>query len=70
MAALVGISVVKELGHHGGDRRDRTLGSAFAAEIGTMKVNEEVDALVIMGFDPMKFIALPKILAAVSCCRS
>jgi phospholipid/cholesterol/gamma-HCH transport system permease protein len=40
-------------------------GSAFAAEIGTMKVNEEVDALVTMGFDPVKFLAVPKVLAAM-----
>ena len=40
-------------------------GSAFAAEIGTMKVNEEVDALVTMGFDPVRFLAIPKVLAAM-----
>jgi phospholipid/cholesterol/gamma-HCH transport system permease protein len=40
-------------------------GSAFAAEIGTMKVNEEVDALVTMGFDPVKFLAVPKVLASM-----
>lgn len=40
-------------------------GSAFAAEIGTMVVNEEVDALHTMGFDPIRFLAVPKVLAAV-----
>ena len=40
-------------------------GSAFAAEIGTMVVNEEVDALSTMGFDPVRFLAVPKVLAAV-----
>jgi len=40
-------------------------GSAFAAEIGTMLVNEEVDALQTMGFDPVRFLAVPKVLAAV-----
>lgn len=40
-------------------------GSAFAAEIGTMKVNEEVDALQTMGFDPVRFLAVPKVLATV-----
>jgi phospholipid/cholesterol/gamma-HCH transport system permease protein len=39
-------------------------GSAFAAEIGTMVVNEEVDALNTMGFDPIRFLAVPKVLAA------
>jgi phospholipid/cholesterol/gamma-HCH transport system permease protein len=40
-------------------------GSAFAAEIGTMVVNEEVDALTTMGFDPIRFLAVPKVFAAV-----
>ncbi|MBU1610343.1 MAG: ABC transporter permease [Proteobacteria bacterium] len=40
-------------------------GSAFAAEIGTMKVNEEVDALVSMGLSPMRFLVLPKVLATM-----
>jgi phospholipid/cholesterol/gamma-HCH transport system permease protein len=38
-------------------------GSAFAAEIGTMKVNEEVDALTVMGFDITEFLVMPKIYA-------
>jgi len=41
-------------------------GSAFAAEIGTMKVNEEVDALIIMGFNPVRFLAIPKVFAAIA----
>jgi phospholipid/cholesterol/gamma-HCH transport system permease protein len=40
-------------------------GSAFAAEIGTMKINEEVDALTTMGIDPMHYLVLPRLLAAV-----
>lgn len=40
-------------------------GSAFAAEIGTMVVNEEVDALHTMGFEPIRFLAVPKIIATV-----
>ncbi len=40
-------------------------GSAFAAELGTMKVNEEIDALVTMGMDPVAFLALPRMVAAV-----
>jgi len=40
-------------------------GSAFAAEIGTMVVNEEVDALHTMGFEPIRFLAIPKIIATV-----
>lgn len=39
-------------------------GSAFAAEIGTMKISEEVDALFTMGFDPVRFLVVPKLVAA------
>jgi phospholipid/cholesterol/gamma-HCH transport system permease protein len=38
-------------------------GSAFAAEIGTMKVNEELDALTTMGLEPMRFLVMQRILA-------
>ena len=41
-------------------------GSAFAAEIGTMKVNEELDALTTMGLDPVRFLVTPRVLAAVA----
>lgn len=40
-------------------------GSAFAAEIGTMKVSEEVDALITIGLNPIKFLVVPKLLAIV-----
>ena len=40
-------------------------GSAFAAEIGTMKVNEEIDALTVMGLDPMRFLVLPRLAGAM-----
>jgi phospholipid/cholesterol/gamma-HCH transport system permease protein len=38
-------------------------GSAFAAEIGTMKVKEELDALTTMGLEPMRFLVVQRILA-------
>ena len=38
-------------------------GSAFAAELGTMKVNEEIDALETMALDPVQFLVAPKMLA-------
>jgi phospholipid/cholesterol/gamma-HCH transport system permease protein len=41
-------------------------GSAFAAEIGTMKVNEEIDALTTMGLEPVRFLVVPRVLAAVA----
>jgi phospholipid/cholesterol/gamma-HCH transport system permease protein len=40
-------------------------GSAFAAEIGTMKVNEEIDALTTMGLDPVRFLVITRVIAAV-----
>jgi phospholipid/cholesterol/gamma-HCH transport system permease protein len=40
-------------------------GSSFAAEIGTMQISEEVDALFTMGFDPTRFLVVPKIIASV-----
>lgn len=40
-------------------------GSAFAAEIGTMRVNEEVDALMTMGLDPVTMLVLPRLLAVM-----
>ncbi len=39
-------------------------GSSFASEIGTMKVSEEIDALYTMGFDPVNFLVIPRILAS------
>jgi phospholipid/cholesterol/gamma-HCH transport system permease protein len=38
-------------------------GSAFAAEIGTMKVNEELNALETMGLDPMRFLVIQRVFA-------
>ena len=38
--------------------------SSFAAEMGTMKINQEIDALTTMGIDPIKFLILPRIIAA------
>ncbi len=39
-------------------------GSAFAAELGTMTVNEEIDALTTFGLSPVPFLALPRVIAA------
>jgi phospholipid/cholesterol/gamma-HCH transport system permease protein len=41
-------------------------GSAFAAEIGTMKVNEEIDALTTMGLEPVRFLVVPRLLASLA----
>ncbi|MFZ1704743.1 MAG: ABC transporter permease, partial [Saprospiraceae bacterium] len=67
VADLVGLAVLRELG----PLMTAILlagrsGAAFAAELGTMKVNEEVDALSTLGFEPVRFLAVPRILAAVA----
>lgn len=41
------------------------VGSAMTAEIGTMAVSEEVDSLMLMGVKPIRFIAMPRILASM-----
>ncbi len=40
-------------------------GAAYAAQIGTMKVNEEVDALTTLGMDPIDFLVTPRVIALV-----
>lgn len=45
-----------------------TVGSAIAAEIGTMKVSDEVTALDVMSIDPANFLALPRIVALTLMC--
>ncbi len=40
-------------------------GSAFAAELGTMKVNEELDALKTMGIDPVRFLVIQRVIAGI-----
>lgn len=42
-------------------------GSAFAAQIGTMRVNQEVDAMSTLGLDPVEILVLPRIMALVIC---
>ena len=66
VAALVGVGFVRALGALlTGILVAGRSGSAFAAEIGTMQVNEEVDALEVMGFEPIQFLAVPKVLATM-----
>jgi phospholipid/cholesterol/gamma-HCH transport system permease protein len=66
VADLVGLAILRELG----PLMTAILlagrsGAAFAAEIGTMKVNEELNALTTMGLDPVRFLVVTRILAAV-----
>jgi phospholipid/cholesterol/gamma-HCH transport system permease protein len=41
-------------------------GAAFAAQLGTMTVNEEIDALTTLGLSPMEFLVVPRMLALVT----
>jgi len=41
-------------------------GAAYAAEIGTMKVNEEIDALTTLGIEPVDFLVTPRLIALVT----
>jgi phospholipid/cholesterol/gamma-HCH transport system permease protein len=64
VADLVGIAMVREFAAvmTGIIMAGRT-GAAFAAELGTMTVNEEIDAFKTLGFSPMEFLVLPRMIA-------
>jgi phospholipid/cholesterol/gamma-HCH transport system permease protein len=66
VANLVGIGMAREMGAMmtGIIMAGRT-GAAFAAQLGTMTVNQEIDALKTMGVSPMEFLVLPRLLALV-----
>jgi phospholipid/cholesterol/gamma-HCH transport system permease protein len=65
--SILGVAVVRELGPliTAIILAGRS-GSAFAAEIGTMKVTEEVNALKTFGLDPVRFLVIPRVLATVA----
>lgn len=64
MADMVGVSVVYEIGPlMTGIILAARSGSSNAAQLGTMVVSEEIDALKQMGIDPVRFLVLPKVLA-------
>ncbi len=66
VADMVGIAMVREMGAMmtGIIMAGRT-GAAFAAQLGTMQVNEEIDALTTLGISPMEFLVLPRMLALI-----
>ena len=45
-----------------------TVGSAIAAELGTMKVSDEIDALEVMSIDPVDYLVLPRVVALAIMC--
>ena len=64
VANLTGVAVIREMG----PLMTAILvagrsGSSIAAEVSTMKVSEEIDALVVMGMDPVTYLALPRLVA-------
>ncbi len=66
VADLIAVSVVREMG----PLMTAILvagrsGSSIAAEIATMQVSEEIDALKVMGVDPITFLAVPRLLALI-----
>lgn len=65
VANLIGISMVRELAPlMTAIVLAGRSASAFAAEIGTMRINEEIDALTVMGLDPVQYLIVPRVIAA------
>jgi phospholipid/cholesterol/gamma-HCH transport system permease protein len=66
VADLVGIGMARDMGAMMTAiiMAGRT-GAAFAAQLGTMKVTQEIDALSTMGISPMEFLVLPRVLALI-----
>ncbi len=63
---LIGLAIVKEFGPViTAFILSGRIGSAYAAEIGTMRVYEEVDALTVMGVKPVAYLATPRLLACM-----
>jgi len=66
VAAVVVIAIVRELGPVlGGLMVAGRVSSAMAAEIGTMRVTEQIDALVTLSTDPFKYLVAPRLVAGV-----
>ena len=66
VADLVGIAMMREMGAMMTAiiMAGRT-GAAFAAQLGTMKVTQEVDAFTTAGFSPLEFLVLPRVMALI-----
>jgi phospholipid/cholesterol/gamma-HCH transport system permease protein len=63
--SIVAIGIVRELGPVlGGLMVAGRVSSSIAAELGTMRVTEQIDALTTLSTDPMKYLILPRVLAA------
>jgi len=66
LGSLINISIVRELGPVlAATMIAGRVGSAMAAELGTMRITEQVDALTCLGFNPLHFLVVPRLLACV-----
>jgi len=64
--SIVAIGIVRELGPVlGGLMVAGRVSSSIAAELGTMRVTEQIDALTTLSTDPMKYLVVPRVLAAM-----
>jgi len=66
VANLVSVAMLREMGAvmAGVIMAGRT-GAAFAAQLGTMQVNEEIDALKTLGISPMQYLVVPRVIALI-----
>jgi phospholipid/cholesterol/gamma-HCH transport system permease protein len=66
VANLVGVTIIRELGPLlTAIALAGRSGAAFASEIATMQIKEEIDALEVMGIEPVRFLVLPRLVASV-----
>ena len=66
MGAVINLTLVRELGPVlAATMLAGRVGSAMAAELGTMRVTEQIDALKSMGVNPIHFLVVPRVLAAL-----
>jgi phospholipid/cholesterol/gamma-HCH transport system permease protein len=64
VADLIGVAMTREMGAlMAAITLSGRTGAAFAAEIGSMKANEEIDALSTLGISPVRFLVIPRVLA-------
>ncbi len=64
IGGIVAVSITREMGPFmTGLILAASVGAAMAAEIGTMKVSEEIDALEVLGIDPARFLVVPRLVA-------
>jgi phospholipid/cholesterol/gamma-HCH transport system permease protein len=64
VADLIGVAMTREMGAlMAAVVLSGRTGAAFAAEIGSMKANEEIDALATLGISPVRFLVIPRVIA-------